>query len=78
MNSAQELTQKGAIRFSGNIADGIILAGDPLAVGKSLTIAPGEYSYQATFNNACNQSETVAVKKGEESVIELKEFHCQK
>lgn len=71
VNNAQEFSQQGSIRFSGDKANALIFAGDKLSYGKSLSIAPGDYSYQADFDNACNQSNTITIKKGEERVIEL-------
>jgi len=78
VNRAQDLMQKGAIRFSGDKANRIVFAGEALTFGKSLTIAPGEYSYQAKFKNACNQSDTVTIKKGAENVIKLEKLALPK
>jgi hypothetical protein len=71
VNFARDLAQKGAVRFSGNKANRIAFAGESLSFGKSLSIAPGKYSYQAIFNNACNQSDTITIEKGVENVITL-------
>jgi len=71
VSRAQDIAQKGAIRFSGDKANRITFAGESLSYGKSLPVAPGEYSYQAKFKNACNQSDTITIKKGIENVIEL-------
>lgn len=71
VNFARDLAQKGAVRFSGNKANRIAFAGESLSFGKSLSIAPGKYSYQAIFNNACNQSDIITIEKGVENVIAL-------
>jgi hypothetical protein len=71
VTSAQDLSRKGAVRFSGDKSSSITFAGKTLSYGESSTIAPGEYSYQAIFNNACNQSSTITIEKGIESVVSL-------
>lgn len=78
INKAQTSLKQGAIRFVGDKANNLTFSGKNFIYGKSLSIAPGEYSYLADYNNACNQSDTISIKQGQETVIELERLELPK
>ncbi len=71
INNAQKLLKQGAVRFIGNLPSKLSFDGAPISYGKSLTVVPGEYTYNAIFNNACNLSKSIYITQGEELVIKL-------
>jgi len=74
INAAQKLLTQGAVRFTGNLPSELSFDGIPLSYGNSLAVAPGEYTYSASFNNACNLSKSIFITQGEELVVTLEKL----
>ena len=68
---AQDFLTKGALRFTGSKPNQLIVDGKAAVYGETLYMPSGQYSYKASYNNACSQSETFTIEKGDEEVIEL-------
>jgi len=72
VNSAVALSKMGAIRFNGDKSSQLYFNGQSFAYGSSKDVAPGKYSYKASFRNGCDQAGTITIKKRAERVVRLK------
>jgi len=72
VNSAVTLSNMGGIRFNGDKSSQLYFNGQSFVYGSSKDVAPGRYSYKASFRNGCDQTGTITIKKAGEKVVRLK------